>query len=94
MSKSWILRRLKKSVGGPAAAQVIVDAGYTRHVLFFSIPQAVAHAEALVMLSTGQTVHTEMHAAHQTTREWEGNQIAQVVNDRAGITDKSSRRSH
>jgi hypothetical protein len=85
MSVAWINRRLVKAVGAQATA--IKTSGYSRHVLFFSIPQAVAHAEALILLTAGRSVDYAFHAAHQVTREWGDNAISHVANDRAGVDD-------
>jgi len=58
---------------------------YSRHVLFFSIPQAVAHAEALILHTAQQPVEVSMHVAHAVTREFGDNEIESVVNQRAGL---------
>lgn len=95
MSHDWIERRLPAAlVRAPAdlaRLRRLRTAGYTRHVLFFSIPQAVGHAEALIKLTAQQPVSHAFHAAHQATREWGDNQLSQVVNDRAGITPAARR---
>lgn len=92
MSKSWIELRLMRAVGSTSLDAAIKNQGYSRHVLFFSIPQAVAHAEALVLHPSGRQVQPESHASHSVTREWTDNQISQVVNDRAGRSDPTQRR--
>lgn len=89
MSHSWIERRLPSALASnPRDLQVLRQlkaAAYSRHVLFFSIPQAGAHAEALILHASQRDVEAGFHATHQATREWTDNQIAQVVNDRAGV---------
>lgn len=91
MSKSWVETRMGKAVRDRGLAETVLKAGYTRHVLFFSIPQAVAHAEALILHGSGRAVEHKMHSAHQITREWRDNAIAQVVNDRASIAPDQRR---
>ena len=90
MSIAWINRRLVKAAG--IAATAVKTAGYSRHVLFFSIPQAVAHAEALILLASGRHVEHAFHAAHQVTREWGDNAISQAANERASV-DEAMRRA-
>lgn len=89
MSHAWIERRLPRALSNRATdLQVfrrLKGAAYSRHVLFFSIPQAVAHAEALLLHASGRAVEHDVHAAHELTREWGDNQIEQVVNERADI---------
>lgn len=93
MSHAWVRgRRLARAVGSDAMAETIRKVGYSRHVLFFSIPHAVAHAEAIILHASGRPVQHETHAAHAVTREWGDNQIEQVVNERAGIPETSRRR--
>ena len=58
---------------------------YTRHVLFFSIPHAVSHAEALILHTAGKSVDASMHGTHQVTREWTDSDIEKVVDNRAGF---------
>lgn len=99
MSLLWIERRLGRAlkkapdVLDEIRKDVHGSPNYTRHVLFFSIPQAAAHAEALIMHNGGCAVQHSFHAAHAVTREWGDNNIAQVVNDRANIpaTQRRSR---
>jgi hypothetical protein len=95
MSHGWIELRLQRAVGSKALDWPrLRDGGrgvYTRHVLFFSIPQAAAHAEALIKLTAQQPIAHSFHATHQTTREWGDNQISQVVNDRADIAASQRR---
>ena len=91
MSHSWIERRLPQALrNAPNDLSVFRrkkrDA-YTRHVLFFSIPQAVAHAEALIMHIAQQSASESMHAAHEVTRQWGDNDIEKVVDNRAGYVD-------
>lgn len=92
MSKAWIERRLARAVGSIPLEAAIKRQGYTRHVLFFSLPQAVSHAEALILHGSGRQVAPQSHASHAVTREWSDNQISQVVNDRAGLVEPTQRR--
>lgn len=92
MSRSWVEWRLEKAVRTRTLSNQILALGYTRHVLFFSIPHAVAHAESIVLHASGRPVQAEAHSAHQLTREWGDNQIEQVVNDRADIPASGRRR--
>lgn len=93
MSHGWIYRRLQKIALGDskAKADLLRDRAraYTRHVLFFSIPHAVAHAEALIMHTAGQFVDQSMHGTHQLTREWRDSDIEKVVDNRAGLVGES-----
>ena len=91
MSHDWIRLRLV-SAAGPATATVIRKHGYTRHVLFFSIPQAVSHAETLISLAAGQSPSSSLHSNHDHTREWADNQIERIVNNRAGLTSEQRTR--
>lgn len=97
MSFGWIDLRLLKAVGAGSVhlielrKEVRGQKNYSRHVLFFSIPHAVAHAEALILHTAGKHVEPTSHAAHQVTREWGDSQIAQVVNDRAAIPEAQRR---
>lgn len=87
MSHGWISgKRLSKAVDSEILAKTIIRSGYTRHVLFFSIPHAVAHAEALILHTAGKTVDPDMHATHQVTREWRDSDIERVVDNRAGVS--------
>lgn len=86
MGHGWIRLRLEKAVGKFKAPD-IKQKGYTRHVLFFSVPQAVSHAEALIMHLAQQPVDPAMHGAHQVTREWDDRDIDKVVDNRAGYKD-------
>ncbi|WP_230969533.1 hypothetical protein [Nitrogeniibacter aestuarii] len=86
MGHDWIQgKRLAKAVDNISLAKAIERDGYTRHVLFFSIPQAVAHAEALILLLAQQSVDDGMHSAHEATREWGDRDIDKVVDNRAGF---------
>ncbi|PKO36089.1 MAG: hypothetical protein CVU33_20240 [Betaproteobacteria bacterium HGW-Betaproteobacteria-6] len=87
MSKPWVEKRLKQAVGSRYLADDIKNDGYTRHVLFFSIPHAAAHAEATIMYTAGKKVDQSMHATHQATREWRDSDIEKVVDNRAGFKD-------
>jgi hypothetical protein len=93
MSHGWIQRRLQTiSLTDPKAKLDLLrdkQNAYTRHVLFFSIPHAVAHAEALILHTAGQAVKHESHAAHQTTNQWGDSDIEKVVDNRAGFKDAS-----
>lgn len=111
MSHGWIELRLKKALTKALKkAQKSKDdpdvhvlemlialgpKGYTRHVLFFSVPQAVAHAEALITLSAGRQVAHTFHGVHEVTREWGDGDIQGVVNSRAGkfTTEREARES-
>lgn len=90
MSHGWIERRLPQALATSpddlARLRRLKSGAYSRHVLFFSIPQAVAHAEALIMHTANRPVQQTMHATHQVTHEWGDNQIERVVNDRAGLS--------
>lgn len=89
MSRMWVKRRLVKAVGQKDLADDIADiSGYTRHVLFFSIPQAAGHAMALSRWVAGQKPATDTHKAHEATREWRDAEIDKVVDHRAGLDDK------
>ena len=89
MSHGWIQACIRRAVvAGSRDWPRLRDGGqgvYSRHVLFFSIPQAVSHAEALILHASGRSPGASVHSAHQSTREWVDNQISQVVNERAGI---------
>lgn len=91
MSHGWIKYRLSKAVGTVSPDWPILrdkrERVYTRHVLFFSIPQAAAHAEAIILHTAGKSVESSMHATHQVTREWRDSDIEKVVDNRAGYTD-------
>jgi hypothetical protein len=89
MSHEWIENRLQKALKTAPNDWAVLrrkkrDA-YTRHVLFFSIPQAVAHAEALILHTAGKPVDLGMHTTHQATREWTDSDIEKVVDNRAGL---------
>ncbi|MCA6216262.1 hypothetical protein KGA65_06885 [Ideonella sp. B7] len=91
MGHGWIQRRLPKATG-ELEAKKVGKADYTRHVLFFSIPQAVAHAEALIKLIAKQDVSADFHAAHEVTREWGDAAIDKVVDNRAGLEGAARKR--
>ncbi len=57
------------------------------HVLFFSIPHAAAHAEALILSASGHAPSHQFHEAHQLTREWTDADLDKVVDNRAGVKD-------
>lgn len=94
MSHDWIEKRLPQALqtapGDLAVFRRRKRDAYTRHVLFFSIPQAAAHAEAVILHTAGKSVEPSMHATHQLTREWRDSDIEKVVDNRAGV-DGSSR---
>lgn len=84
MSHGWIKTRLTKAVG-ELEAKKAEKSGYTRHILFFSIPQAAAHAEAVILHTANKSVEPSMHATHQLTHEWRDRDIEKVVDNRAGL---------
>lgn len=93
MGHGWVRgKRLARAVGGDPLADRIRKLGYTRHVLFFSVPQAVSHAEAQIKLMAQQRVPDEFHAGHQVTREWTDNDIDKVVDNRAGYVGEGRNR--
>lgn len=85
MSHAWILQRLKQAAGIQLELAIKRD-GYTRHVLFFSIPQAVSHAQAGILHLAGKPVDITMHGTHQVTREWLDNEIEKEADRRQGYT--------
>lgn len=85
MGKSWVNTRLLKATGTKRIASDISTNGYSRYVLFFSIPHAAAHAEALILCASGHVSKHESHAAHHLTREWGDADIDKVVDNRAGM---------
>lgn len=91
MSHGWIQKRLPQALKtAPTDLDIFrskKEDAYTRHVLFFSIPQAASHAEALILHTAGKSVDTSMHATHQLTREWTDSDIEKVVDNRAGFED-------
>jgi hypothetical protein len=96
MGHGWIERRLPKAL---ATKPVDLDilrkrkaAAYQRHVLFFSIPHAAAHAEALIKLVAQQSVPADFHAAHEVTQDWGDAAIDKVVDNRAGLYDEGRKR--
>lgn len=96
MGHGWIQKRLPKALQmAPLDLDVLrkkKEAAYSRHILFFSIPQAVAHAEALIKLTAQQRVPAEFHAAHEITKEWGDSAIDTVVDNRAGLKEEARRR--
>lgn len=92
MSRQWIQQRLLKAVRSPALERSILSHGYTRHVLFFSVPQAIGHAQALLRHLADGTVNVSMHSTHQVTQEWGENQIHKVVDNRQGLVGEARRR--
>lgn len=90
MSLNWIDVRLSKAIGH-SLAETIKKSGYSRHVLFFSIPHAVAHAEAVIKHIAKESVQHTMHSTHQVTREWGDNAISQTTNNRAKVPFKQRR---
>lgn len=91
MGHGWIESRLVKATNVLLARKMKAE-GYSRHVLFFSIPHAVAHAEALIQLAVQQQVPHEFHGTHEVTREWLDADIDKVVDNRAGFYDESRNR--
>lgn len=87
MGKSWVNARLLKATGSKSVASDISTNGYSRHVLFFSIPHAAAHAEALILSASGHAPNHQFHKAHQLTREWTDADLDKVVDNRAGVKD-------
>lgn len=87
MSKGWVERRLLKSVGNSLEREIKQD-GYTRHVLFFSLPHVSGHAMALSRWITGQSPSTDNHKAHELSREWRDNEIDKEVDIRSGLKGK------
>lgn len=98
MSHGWIESRIGSAVNHESSVLETFRSrkrmAYSRHVLFFSLPQAAAHSEALITLLAGRPVDQGFHAGHEVTREWIDNQIERVVNDRAGVApvDRGRRR--
>lgn len=96
MGHAWISARLKKAVGaGSPDWPRLRDDGrsvYSRHVLFFSIPHAASHAEALIKLTAQQRVPDDFHGSHQVTREWGDTSIDKVVDNRAGLVGDDRKR--
>jgi hypothetical protein len=96
MGHGWIQRRLRTiTLSDPAAKAMLLaekDKAYDRNVLFFSIPQGVAHAEALISHAAGRPVESSMHAAHEATREWTDAALDKVVDNRAGLINEGRRR--
>lgn len=93
MGHAWIQNsnRLAKALGASSKDLAeIRDRGeraYSRHVLFFSIPHAAAHAEALILSASGHAPSHQFHEAHQLTREWTDADLDKVVDNRAGVKD-------
>lgn len=96
MSHGWIQRRLPMALKDAPAAFADIrkknSAAYQRHVLFFSIPQASAHAEAMIKLVAQRPVPADFHAAHELTREWGDAAIDKVVDNRAGFQAEARKR--
>lgn len=70
MSHGWIKLRLGAAVKDERLVQKIRYTGYSRHVLFFSVPHGVAHSEALLRHIANGAVRHQEHAAHPVTQEW------------------------
>lgn len=89
MGHGWIQRRLLSiSLSNAKDKAVLVrdkQAAYSRHVLFFSVPHAVSHAEALLQLAAQRPISHDFHSAHQATHEWGDAAIDKVVDNRAGL---------
>lgn len=96
MGHGWIQKRmLSITLADPGAKAKLVrdkQLAYSRHVLFFSIPHAVSHAEALIKLTAQQSVPHDFHSAHLVTREWGDADIDKVVDNRAGLVDEGRKR--
>ena len=92
MSKYWIEHRIANAVRSPLLARTIILKGYTRHVLFFSVPQAVSHAQSLLMHLADKKIDVSMHSGHQATREWTDNQIQKLADGRLGLTGVARKR--
>lgn len=88
MGHAWIRgKRLLRAVKDATLVEDIRSRGYSRHVLFFSIPHAAAHAEALILSASGHAPSHQFHEAHQSTREWLDPDLDKVVDNRAGVKD-------
>lgn len=88
MGHAWIRgKRLLRAVKDATLVEDIRSRGYSRHVLFFSIPHAAAHAEALILSASGHAPSHQFHEAHQSTREWLDADLDKVVDNRAGVKD-------
>lgn len=89
MGHAWIERRLPAALAAHpldlAQFRKLKNETYTRHVLFFSIPHAISHAEALIKLSAQQPIQQSFHGSHAVTREWKDADIDKVVDHRAGL---------
>lgn len=92
MSKAWIEARLGNAVGNVMLGGRIATAGYSRYVLFFAVPQAVGHAQALLMHGANKPVNVGIHSSHQVTRAWNEGQIEKLVDNRLGLTGSARRR--
>lgn len=96
MGHAWINRRLRSiTLTNPSDKLKLIagkDKVYERRVLFFSIPHAVAHAEALLLHLAVKEVRSSMHASHEATREWTDAAIEKVVDNRAGLVDEGRNR--
>ena len=90
MGHAWIRgKRLLRAVNNARLVEDVRTRGYSRHVLFFSVPQAAAHAEAIILCSSGHAPSHDFHAAHELTREWGDADIDKVVDNRAGVKDEA-----
>lgn len=85
MSNSWIEARLSAATSSKKLSEDIIFKGYSRHVLFFSIPHAVAHSEALLAHAAGSSPSQRIHATHEITREWGDSEIQRITNNRSGL---------
>jgi hypothetical protein len=83
MSKTWVEPRLSKAVRDKVLGETISLKGYSRHVVFFSIPQAMSHSDALIRLGAQQKVGHGSHAEHKLTREWREADIDRVATARS-----------
>lgn len=87
MSVGWVSKRLTKAVGKNLEDAMRIN-GYSRHVLFFSLPHASGHAMALSRWVAGQGPQPSTHNAHEVTREWLDSDIDKIADARAGLENK------
>ncbi len=92
MSRMWISSRLGSAVGNRMLAHEISITGYTRHVLFFSVPHAFSHAQTLLKSVGGKEANPHAHTSHSLTREWTDNQIEKLVDSRQGYVGAARHR--
>ena len=87
MSHNWIRSRLLKAVSQKQSvfSQIMLH-GYFRLVVFFSIPQVVSHAYALIEYGAKKVPNDALHTTHQPTRIWGDSDISKVVDNKGGLT--------